>query len=89
MARSVCLEFEFMEEKRKFTLEKILKSLQKETNEMRDIDVSRGCIEAYKNMVESSCLGELESLEATLKTEKEEAYNAFEAKYTQAFKSRW
>lgn len=87
MARSVCLEFsEFMEEKRKFTLEKILKSLQKETNEMRDIDVFLECIEAYKNMVESSCLGELESLEATLKAEKEEAYNAFEAKYTQAFK---
>jgi len=60
MARSVCLEFsEFMEEKRKFTLEKILKSLQKETNEMRDIDVFLECIEAY---------------------------NAFEAKYTQAFK---
>lgn len=88
MARSVCLEFsEFMEEKRKFTLEKILKSLQKETNEMRDIDVFLECIEAYKNMVESSCLGELESLETTLKAEKEEAYNAFEAKYTQAFKN--
>lgn len=87
MARSVCLEFsEFMEEKRKFTLEKILKSLQKETNEMRDIDVFLECIETYKNMVESSCLGELESLETTLKAEKEEAYNAFEAKYTQAFK---
>lgn len=87
MARSVCLEFsEFMEEKRKFTLEKILKSLQKETNEMRDIDVFLECIEAYKNMVESSCLGELESLELALKAEKEEAYNAFESKYTQAFK---
>lgn len=86
MARSVCLEFsEFMEEKRKFNLETILKTLQKETNEMRDIDVFLECIEAYKSMVEPSCLVELEGLEAKLKAEKEEAYNAFEAKYTQAF----
>lgn len=86
MARSVCLEFsEFMEEKRKFNLETILKILQKETNEMRDIDVFLECIEAYKSMVEPSCLVELEGLEAKLKAEKEEAYNAFEAKYTQAF----
>lgn len=86
MARSVCLEFsEFMEEKCKFNLETILKTLQKETNEMRDIDVFLECIEAYKSMVEPSCLVELEGLEAKLKAEKEEAYNAFEAKYTQAF----
>ena len=71
MARSVCLEFsEFMEEKRKFTLEKILKSLQKETNEMRDIDVFLECIEAYKTRVEPSCLYELESLEEKLMLEK-------------------
>ena len=36
-------------------------------------------------MVEPSCLVDLEGLEAKLKAEKEEAYNAFEAKYTQAF----
>jgi len=87
MARSVCLEFsEFMEEKRKFTLEKILKSLQKETNEMRDIDVFLECIEAYKNIVSPLDVVELEGLEAKLKAEKEAAYAAFEAKYTQAFK---
>ncbi|MBP1679765.1 MAG: hypothetical protein H6Q35_104 [Proteobacteria bacterium] len=86
MARSVCLEFsEFMEEKRKFNLETILKTLQKETNDMRDIDVFLECIEAYKSMVEPSCLVDLEGLEAKLKAEKEEAYNAFESKYTQAF----
>ena len=79
MARSVCLEFsEFMEEKRKFALEKILKSLQKETNEMRDIDVFLECIEAYKTHVEPSCLYELESLEAKLMLEKKEAYASFE-----------
>ena len=40
MARSVCLEFsDFMEVKRKSNLEKILKTLQKETNDMRDMDV--------------------------------------------------
>lgn len=87
MARSVCLEFsEFMEEKRKFALEKILKSLQKETNEMRDIDVFLECIEAYKTRVEPPCLYELESLEAKLRLEKQEAYASFEIKYTQAFK---
>lgn len=87
MARSVCLEFsEFMEEKRKSTLENILKSLQKETNEMRDIDVFLECIETYKTMVEPACLPEFEGLEAKLKAEKAEAYKAFEAKYTKAFK---
>jgi len=87
MARSVCLEFsEFMEEKRKSTLENILKSLQKETNEMRDIDVFLECIETYKTMLKPSCLPEFEALEAKLKAEKEEAYKAFEAKYTKAFK---
>ena len=87
MARSVCLEFsEFMEEKRKFALEKILKSLQKETNEMRDIDVFLECIEAYKTHVEPSCLYELESLEAKLMLEKKEAYASFEKRYTHTFK---
>lgn len=88
MARSVCLEFsEFMEEKRKINLEKILKTLQKETNDMRDLDVFLECIQTYKTRVAPSCLNEFESLEARLKVEKEEAYNAFEAHYTQAFKN--
>jgi len=87
MARSVCLEFsEFMEEKRKFNLEKILKALQKETNDMRDLDVFLECMEAYKSMVEPSCLNEFQDLEMKLRMEKEEAYNAFEAKFTQSFK---
>jgi CHAD domain-containing protein len=87
MARSVCLEFsEFMEEKRKFNLEKILKTLQKETNDMRDLDVFLECIEAYKSMVDPSCLNEFQDLEMKLRMEKEEAYNTFEAKFTQAFK---
>lgn len=87
MARSVCLEFsDFMEVKRKSSLEKILKTLQKETNDMRDMDVFLECIEAYKNRLAPSCLKAFQGLERRLKAEKEEAYNAFDAKYTQPFK---
>lgn len=87
MARSVCLEFsDFMEVKRKSNLEKILKTLQKETNDMRDMDVFLECIEAYKNRLAPSCLKAFQGFEMRLKAEKEEAYNAFEAKYTQPFK---
>ncbi|WP_263832649.1 CHAD domain-containing protein [Sulfurospirillum oryzae] len=88
MARSVCLELsDFMEEKRKNKLDKILKTLQQETNDMRDIDVFIECIGAYKNSVDPQCLSEFEGIEAKLKAEKEEAYKAFEAKYTEAFQT--
>lgn len=85
-ARSVCLEFsDFMDTKCQLALRKILKTLQQETNDMRDIDVFLADIEVYKTKVAPSCLQEFERLETKLKAEKEEAYNVFAAKYTQAF----
>lgn len=86
MARSMCIEFgAFMNKKYKNSVNTLLRTLQKETNEMRDIDVFLAYIEAYKQRVDSSFLGEFESIKAKLIAEKEVAYKAFESKYTEAF----
>ena len=49
LARSVCLEFgSFMEKERKKILDEKLKILQKQTNELRDIDVFLESLNSYK-----------------------------------------
>ena len=88
MARSICVEFSaFIDKKRKKTLEDLLKVLQKETNDMRDIDVFLEYIEAYKKRVDSSLSNEFESIKAKLEVEKEHAYKAFKSKYTETFQA--
>lgn len=87
--RSICLEFHaFLEEKRRHRLENILKALQKETNNMRDLDVFLEDIQRYKAGIVPSCVDAFSALEASVQAEKEEAYRLFEAIYTKSYKEK-
>lgn len=87
--RSICLEFHaFLEEKRRHRLENILKALQKQTNNMRDLDVFLEDIQRYKIGVLPSCVDAFSTLEVSIKAEKEEAYRLFEATYTKSYKEK-
>ncbi len=82
-ARSICLEFsEFMDEKRQFVLDKTLKVLQQETNEMRDLDVFIESLDAYKQKIAAQYWDDVEHLQTQLLAEKELAYRSFETKFT-------
>jgi len=82
-ARSICLEFrEFMDEKRHNLLDKTLKVLQQETNEMRDLDVFLDALETYKQSVDACYWDDFERLSAQLLAEKEVAYRHFEETFT-------
>jgi len=82
-ARSICLEFrEFMDEKRQFVLDKTLKVLQQETNDMRDLDVFLESLDAYKQSVDEAYLSDFEHLQAQVLAEKKEAYRSFEVKFS-------
>lgn len=82
-ARSICLEFsDFMESKRQRLLEKTLKVLQQETNEMRDLDVFLEALLAYKNRLDAVYLAEFEALQTRILKEKEAAYAQFEHTFT-------
>ena len=82
-ARSICLEFnDFMDEKRHELLDKTLKILQQETNEMRDLDVFLDALEGYKQSVDEAYWDDFKQLQAELLAEKEVAYLHFEEKFT-------
>lgn len=82
-ARSICLEFsDFMDEKRHELLDKTLKILQQETNEMRDLDVFLDALEGYKQSVDEAHWGDFEQLRTKLLAEKEVVYRHFEEKFT-------
>ena len=82
-ARSICLEFsEFMDEKRQFVLDKTLKVLQQETNDMRDLDVFLESLDTYKHSVDARYLSDFEQLQAQVLAEKELAYRTFATKFT-------
>ena len=82
-ARSICLEFgEFMDEKCQFVLDKTLKALQQETNEMRDLDVFLESLDMYKHSVDARYVSDFEQLQAQVLAEKELAYRTFTTKFT-------
>lgn len=82
-ARSICLEFsDFMDEKRHELLDKTLKVLQQETNEMRDLDVFLDALEGYKQSVDEAYWDDFEQIRAKLLAEKEVVYRHFEEKFT-------
>lgn len=81
MARSVCKEFKaFLTPKRTLFLLDYLKSLQKETNALRDIDVFLECIEAYKLKVPQTCLDMCLLIEQSLQNERQKALLALFSK---------
>ena len=73
LARSVCLEFgEFMEKERKKILDEKLKILQKQTNELRDIDVFLESLNSYKPTDDALSYAAFEHIKKKLEHEKSE-----------------
>lgn len=71
MARSVCKEFiNYFTPKHGLFLLDYLKTLQKDTNELRDIDVFIECIEDYQTKVSAECLHVCHTLEKKLLKER-------------------
>lgn len=89
LARSVCLEFgEFMEDGRKKLLDEKLKTLQKQSNELRDIDVFLESLEAYATLMDSSYEEEFRALKMQLEHEKEACLMFFMSQDEMAFRQK-
>ena len=78
LARSVCLEFgAFMEKERKKILDEKLKILQKQTNELRDIDVFLESLNSYKPMESALSYADFVQIQKRLEHEKSECLRLF------------